>query len=111
MLENLTALVGNYLAAGVRFFVLARAIRNGSELEGLRAAIPVPLRVVRLTVPLREIEQRLRSDVTTARRDDLREAAAWIATSEGVGIEDLTLSNEQPIRRVALGIVDWLGWG
>jgi hypothetical protein len=76
MLKNLAALVGNYLAVGVRFFVLAGAIRDGAELDDLKAKFPMPLRVVRLTVPLPEIEKRLRSDATTGRRADLREAAA-----------------------------------
>jgi hypothetical protein len=40
------------------------------------------LRVVRLTVPLRRIERRLASDVTSGRRDDLREAAASNAAAE-----------------------------
>ncbi len=109
-LTNLAPIVDNYVAAGVRFFILAGSIRNGSELRSLRQTLPMPLRVVRLTVPLDEIEKRLRSDVTTGRQDDLREAAAWIAASEGVGIQDLTLSNDRPIRQVALDVVEWLGW-
>jgi len=50
-----------------------------------------PLGVVRLTVPLEEIERRLRSDVTAGRRDDMRQAAAWMAESTGEGIEDLVV--------------------
>ena len=109
-LTNLAPIVGNYLAAGVRLFVLAGAIGSGSELEDLRASLPMPLKVVRLTVPLEEIEKRLRSDVTTGRQDDLREARAWVAASKGVGIEDLMVSNDRPIRQVAVEILDWLGW-
>jgi hypothetical protein len=71
----------------------------------------MPLSVVRLTVPLPEIEQRLRSNVTTARRrDDLPRAAEQIAASMGAGIEDLTVANDRPIRQVATEIVDWLEW-
>ena len=110
MLKNLSALVGNYLAVGVRFFVLAGAIRDGAELEDLEAELPTPLRVVRLTVPLAEIEKRLRSDPTTGRREDLREAGAWLVSSVGVGIEEKTVSNERPIREVAAEILGWLGW-
>jgi hypothetical protein len=111
MLKNLAALVGNYSAVGVRFFVLAGAIRDGAELDDLKAKFPMPLRVVRLTVPLEEIEKRLRSDATTGRRADLREAAAWVAGSVGVGIEDETVSNDRPIREVASDILGWLRWG
>ena len=110
MMKNLAAVVGNYLAVGVRFFVLAGAIRDRTELDGLAAKLPMPLRVVRLTVPLPEIEERLRPDPTAGRRDDLREATAWVTGSIGVGIEDTTVSNDRPIREVAADILDWLGW-
>ncbi len=110
MPKNLAALVGNYSAVGVRFFVLAGAIRDGAELDDLEAELPMPLRVVRLTVPLPEIEKRLRSDATTGRREDMRVAAAWVTSSVGVGIEDETVSNERPIREVAADILSWLGW-
>ena len=110
MLTNLAAVVGNYLAVGVRFFVLAKALRDAAELEDLRAGLPMPLKVVRLTVPLEEVEERLSHDVTTGRSDDLREAAAWTAARSGVGIEDLAVSNDRPIREVAADILGWLGW-
>ena len=71
----------------------------------------MPLRVVRLTVPLPEIEKRLRSVATTGGRADLREAAVWVAASIGVGIEDETVSNERPIREVAADTLGWLRWG
>jgi hypothetical protein len=111
MLKNLTALISNYLAISIGFFVLAGAIRDRAQLEDLKAELPMPLRVVRLTVPLEEIEKRLRSEVTTGRGEDLREAALWVAGSLGVGIEDVTVSNERPIQEVAAEILEWLGWG
>jgi len=110
MLRNLSALVGNYLAVGVQFFVLAYAIRGRAELDSLKAELPMPLRVVGLTVPLREIERRLHSDPTTGRRDDLRGAASWIAASLSTGFEDSTVPNDRPIREVAVDTLDWLGW-
>ena len=42
--------------------------------------------------------RRLAGDVTSGRRDDLREAAASIANNEGAGLEDVTISNDRPIR-------------
>jgi hypothetical protein len=110
MFANLSAVVGNYRQVGVRLFVLAWAVSGRPELNAIRARLGLPLRVVRLTVPLAQIEERLRADVTTERRDDLREAAAWIATSRGVGVEDLTVANDRPIRQVATTILEWLGW-
>ena len=70
----------------------------------------MPLRVVRLTVPLDGIRQRLAADPTAAGQDDLREAAAQIAASEGVGVEDLVVANDRPIGLVAGEIMSWLGW-
>jgi hypothetical protein len=109
MLKNLEPVIGNYLTAGIRLFILARSLRT-SELESLRAALAMPLRVVRLTVPWPEIERRLGADVTAARQDDLRDAAAWNAAAEGVGIEDMTVPNDRPVREVAMDILDRLGW-
>jgi hypothetical protein len=109
-LANLTAVLGNYLSASVRFFILACAIRNSSEMQSLKANLPMPLTVVHLTVPVPEIEKRLRSDVTRARQDDLRKAAEWIAASQGAGIEDLTIANDRPIRQVAVDILARIGW-
>jgi len=66
--------------------------------------------VVRLTVPLDDISQRLAADVTSGRQDDLRSAAVQIATSAGVGLEELTIANDRPVRVVAEEIMSWLGW-
>ena len=110
MLTNLAPVVRNYLSAGVRYLVLAWTVRDAAELNGVKAMLPVPLRVVRLTLPFQEIERRLYSDVTTGRQGDLRRAAEQIAASEGEGIDDLTISNDAPIRQVALEILDWLTW-
>jgi hypothetical protein len=110
LLKNLAAVLPNYLAAGVRFFILAGHFHDRSELEATKGVLHMPLRVVRLTVPLDQIQKRLQSDVTTGRQDDLREAAVQIASAEGVGIEDLAVLNERPIREVAAEILAWLGW-
>lgn len=110
LIANLRAVVDNYLRVGVRWFVLAGAIGSRTELDEIKAAVPALVTVVRLTVPLNEIERRLRPDVTTGRQDDLRVAAAWLADSVGVGIEDLTMANDRPIREVALDVLDRIGW-
>jgi adenylylsulfate kinase len=110
MLRNLEAVAGNYLQAGVRRLVLAHFVRDSAELRGVREALGIPLRVVRLEVPLADIERRLASDVTSGRRDDLREAASSIAASEGAGIEDVLISNDRPIGTVARDVLAFLGW-
>jgi hypothetical protein len=70
-------------------------------LRAIRQAAGVPLRVVRLVVSYREIERRLASDVTSGRRDDLRAAATSITTAQGAGLEDTTITNDQPVTTVA----------
>jgi hypothetical protein len=108
--QNLTAIVPNYRRLGVTLFVLAYFVRGAAEVQAIGNAMNVPLQVVRLAVPLAVIEQRLASDVTSGRRDDLREAAEQIATAEGVGLEHLTIVNDRPVDVVAQEIMTFLAW-
>jgi len=110
VLRNLAAVVSNYREAGISVFVMAYFVSGPGELCGIREAAGVPLRVVRLSVPLLEIEQRLAADVTTERQEELREAAQQIAAGEGVGLEDMVLANDRPVAIVAQQILTWLGW-
>jgi len=110
MLRNLAAVVSNYREAGISVFVLAHFVRDQDALRGIRKAVGVPLRVVRLSVPLPEIAQRLAADVTAERREDLREAGRQIAAGEGVGLEDAMVANDRPVAVVARQVMSWLGW-
>ena len=110
LLQNLEAVAANYQRAGIRLFVLAYFVRSSSEVHGVREALGVPMRVVRLTVPLPDIERRLAGDVTSGRRDDLRQAAAQIAAAEGAGVEDVAISNDRRIGVVAREVMAFLGW-
>jgi adenylylsulfate kinase len=110
MLQNLAAVAANYRRAGIRLFVLAYFVRSPAEVQRVRDALGLPLRVARLTVPLPVIEQRLASDVTSGRRDDLREAAASIAAAAGAGVEDVAISNDRPLGAVAQDVLAFLGW-
>jgi hypothetical protein len=110
MVRNLAAVAANYRDLGVSSYVLAYFVRDHAALHRIRDALAVPLRVVRLCVPLPEIERRLAADVTSGRRDDVRDAAASIATSEGGGIEDLVLGNDQPVAVTARAVMSWLEW-
>jgi adenylylsulfate kinase-like enzyme len=109
-LRNVAAVASNYREAGIGTFVLAGFVRDRAQVARLQEAIGVPLRVVRLEVSLEEIERRLAADVTTERRDDLDVAAASIAASEGVGVEDLAIANDGHVPSVAGRILEWLGW-
>ena len=110
MLRNLASVASNYRDAGIGTFVLAWFVRDHGALRGVREAAGVPLRVVRLSVPLSDIERRLAVDVTTERQDDLREAAASIAAGEGEGVEDVVVANDRPVLVVARQVMTWLGW-
>jgi adenylylsulfate kinase len=110
MLRNLAAVASNYREAGISVFIVAYFIRNHAALGAVREATGVPLRVVRLSVPLPEIERRVAADTTSGRRDDLQEAASSIATGEGVGVEDMTVANDRPIGVIAHEVMTWLGW-
>jgi hypothetical protein len=110
LLPNLRAVVANDLAAGVRRLVLAGTIRTRPELAAVRDALDMPMRVVRLEVPLAVIESRLGGDPTSGRAADLEVARREAADSRGSGFEDLTVDNDRPIGEVAADIVRWLGW-
>lgn len=110
MAANLAAVAANYRQAEVRRFVLAYFLRDPGELDAVRDALGVPVRVVRLTVSLDVISQRLADDVTSGRRDDLRAAAESLATGQGTGLEDLAIANNRPVAAVAQQIMDFLGW-
>lgn len=110
MLRNLAAVASNYRGAGISIFIVAYFIRSHDSLRAVREATGVPLPVVRLSVPLPEIEQRLAADMTSGRRDDLREAAASIAAGEGVGVENVTVLNDRPVPLIAHEVMTWLGW-
>ena len=83
-------------------------MRDGTELQALRTAAAVPLRVARLQVPLADIEHRLAADITSGRRDDLREAASSIAAAEGVGLEDVVITNDRAIEGVTEELMTFL---
>jgi hypothetical protein len=110
MLPNLAAMAANYRRVGVQLFVLAYLVRDASEVDQLQTALGMPLRVVRLAVPLPVIEQRLAHDVTSGRANDLRNAAAQIAEVDSRTFEDLVVSNDAPIGAVARQVLEFMGW-
>jgi hypothetical protein len=110
MLRNLAAVSANYREARINIFVLAYFVCDIETLRGIRGAVGVPLRVVRLSVPLREIERRLASDVTSGRRDDLRHAASSLESGVGLGVEDIAIDNDRPVESIAHDVMSWLEW-
>ena len=62
--------------------------------------------VVRLDVPIDEIERRIGSDDTEGRQNDLRRAREWIEAGEGIGFEDVVIANTGALREVALTVIE-----
>lgn len=110
MLKNLDAVVGNFYETGVHRFAIAGAADSVEEVHALRTTLGMPLKVVRLTVPIDEIERRLSNSITAARADDLQVARHWVAEGRGEGVGDLVIENDRPIREVAVEVLTALGW-
>ena len=110
MLANLAPMVANYRAAGLNRFILAGLLSNAWELETMRETLGMPLRVVRLTLPIEEIARRMSLDPTSGRQSDLASAREQVANDVGAGLEDATFVNNRPIGDVAAEIVRSLGW-
>jgi hypothetical protein len=113
LLENLDLVVGNYRRRGNDRFVLAGTIPSGRALDGLRATIDMPLRIVRLTLPPEMVRLRLAGDPTAARAEDLARTVAW-AADEATGPSaipvDLVIANDGSVETTAAAILSWLGW-
>jgi hypothetical protein len=110
-MSNVASVCTAYLAEGVGRLALARSVRDRDQLDALRLAVPVPMRVVRLEVDAALVERRLSSDPTQGRRqDDLDVAREWLAAGYGIGLEDLLLDGDRPVRETSMAICSWLGW-
>jgi len=109
-LPNLAAVTANYLAAGIRWYILAWYIEDSSEVQAVRQALGFPMRVARLEIPLDVIGRRLGPDPTAERQDNLREAARQIESGGGVGTEDILLQGDRPVRELATDLLGRLGW-
>jgi hypothetical protein len=110
-MANVANVCAAYLAEGVRRLALARSVRDRDQLAAIRLAVPVPMRVVRLDVDAVLVERRLSGDPTEGRRqDDLHVAMEWLAAGHGVGLEDLLLDGDRPVRQTSAEICSWLGW-
>jgi hypothetical protein len=110
-MANVSSVCKAYLGEGVRCLALARSVRDRDQLDAIRAAVPVPMRVVRLQVDAALVERRLSPDPTEARRqDDLHVALEWLAAGHGVGLEDLLLDGARPVRETSTAVCSWLDW-
>ena len=103
--RNLAALVGNDRDAGLSRFVLAGYVENARQADGIRGALGMPMKVVRLTAPIEVIEQRI-----DGREEELEVVRAALASPATDDVGDLVLDGERPIAGLAREILDWLGW-
>jgi hypothetical protein len=110
-MANVANVCTAYLAEGVHRLALARSVRDREQLDAIRLAVPAPMRVVRLDVDAALVQRRLSSNPTEGRRqDDLNVAMEWLAAGHGVGLEDLLLDGDRPVRETSTAICSWLGW-
>lgn len=109
-LANLAAVVTNYLAAGVRYFVLAGSIGDPGELYELRAAVPFPVTVIELEAPWEVVERRLRSSPTAGRLDDLEEVRRQLETGGTATAADAVVDADRSVADVATAALAVLGW-
>ncbi len=108
---NLAALRETFLGVGVRSFVLAGTVRSQVQVDGIRAALAMPLAVVRLDVPLAVIEARLGGDPNASRADDLRVAAAEVESGAAAAMPaDWVVDGDRPVGVVVDEVLDRLGW-
>jgi hypothetical protein len=110
-MANVSSVCRAYVGEGVRCLALARSVRDRGQLDAIRAAVGVPMRVVRLEVDAALVEERLSPEPSEARsQDDLHVSLEWLAAGHGVGLEDLLLDGARPIRETSTRICSWLGW-
>jgi hypothetical protein len=110
MIANLAAVAGNQRAAGMTRFLLAGSFADPSQVDDLRAALDMPMRVVRLTAPVDVIERRLGVHSTSGRHDDLEQARRDLVSGTSEQLGDVVVDSDRPIREVADEILGWLGW-
>jgi adenylylsulfate kinase len=103
--RNVAALVGNDRDAGLTRFVLAGYVEDARQADGIRRALGMPMKVVRLTAPIEVIEQRI-----NGREEELEVVRAALASPATDDVGDLVLDGERPIAGLAREILDWLGW-
>lgn len=109
MLANLAAVTRTYRQAGIRLFVLAGYVASAEELDGIRTTLEMPLTVVRLEAPWPEIERRLATGPSQARREDLSEAYAQLMRTPSISV-DLVLRSDRLPSEIAAELLERLGW-
>jgi thymidylate kinase len=108
--NNLSAVVGNYLAAGMTRFVMAWALKEPSDLAMIRRTCPFPVAAVEFDVPIEVVASRLHTDPTEERLRNLETARRWRADGIGEDLAELRIDAARPVREVATEVLERLGW-
>jgi hypothetical protein len=104
--RNLAAVVQNYREAGITRFLLAGYLEDADAVAGIAHAVGMPMKVVRLDVPIEVIEQR----IGHGRSEELEVARAALAAGRLDAVGDLALAGDRPVAELATEIRAWLGW-
>lgn len=111
--RNLTAVAGNYAAAGIDHLVLARTLVNPRGLQVVAAALPGwELTVVRLAAPRSALEQRIRTRDSGA---ELQEHLAEIdemtqLATDAAPLAHVVVNDQRDLDDVAREVMRTAGW-
>ena len=109
ILRNLASMRDAYLEIGVRAFVLAGTVTRPSDVERMRAALRMPLDVVRLEVDADVVRRRLEGDPLGSRADDLEVALGQLA-APAPDLGAWGVDGDRPPDAVAAAVLEHLGW-
>ncbi|MDQ1698407.1 MAG: adenylylsulfate kinase [Frankiaceae bacterium] len=110
--DNVRAVMPRLLAGELSRVVLCRAMLNEGQVEALRAAVGLPLRVVRLTTSQAEVERRLRQrDSGETLRRHLDQLSAFARAAEQATPDAIVIdTTKRTPEHVAAEVLALLGW-
>ena len=113
MYENLQSVCGNYVARGVRNFLVARAVENETQLNRCREIIPAASTAVcRLVAGVETMKRRVEMrEAGVSQRDYVARVTKLNAILDGAQLENFAVVNEdRPLTEVALEMLRKAGW-
>lgn len=113
MCENLRSVCRNYSAAGIRRFLVARAIESEAQFKLCRTIIAAPnIAVCRLVASAEAMKRRVEMrEVGVSQRDYVARVAKLNAILDDAQLEDFTVINEdRPLTEVAIELLVKAGW-
>ena len=113
MFENLRSICGNYAAAGVQRFLVARAIEDDAQLRLCRRVIPAAnTAICRLSASLHTMERRVQlRELGISNSQYVERVAKLNAILDSAHLEDFTVSNEdRSLTEVALEMLVKARW-